>query len=88
MQLPRGLTDLHGPATGSLGLSASRCRSGPHPHEVRWEVTDFDRRRDLSEIVLVESGLDDITRLVDDPALVEVWERMCLPHRVRSAGHP
>ena len=86
--VPRALTDLHGPTTGTIGLPASLFWSGPHPREVRWDVADLDRRRDLYEIVLVEGSLDDITRLIDGPGLVEVWDRMYLPHRVRSAWRP
>jgi hypothetical protein len=88
VQVPRALTDLHGPTTGTIGLPASLFWSGPHPRDVRWDITDLDRRRDLYEIVLVEGNLDDITRLIDGPGLVEVWDRMYLPHRVRSAWRP
>lgn len=83
--VPHALTELHGPTTGAIGLPTTLFWSGPHPRDVRWDVTDLDRRRDLYEIVLVEGTLDDIVRLIDGPALVEVWDRMYLPHRVRSA---
>ena len=36
----------------------------------------------------LEVELDDIVRLIDGPALVEVWDRMYLPPRVRSAWRP
>jgi hypothetical protein len=88
VQVPRALTDLHGPTSGTIGLPASLFWSGPHPREVRWDIADLDRRRDLYEIVLVEGNLDDITRLIDGPGLVEVWDRMYLPRRVRSAWRP
>ncbi len=83
--VPLALTDLHGPTTGAIALPATLFWSGPHPRDVRWDVTDLDRRRDLYEIVLVEGTLDDIIQLVHGPSLVEVWDRMYLPHRVRSA---
>lgn len=83
--MPRALTDLQGPTTGSIGLPAALFWSGPHPRDVRWDVTDPDRLRDLYEIVLVEGTLDDIVQLIDGPGLVAVWDRMYLPHRVRSA---
>lgn len=66
---------------------ATRSGRGGSPY-VRWDVTDPDRRRDLYEIVLVEGALDDITRLIDGPGLVEVWDRMYLPQRVRAAWRP
>ena len=88
MQVPRALTDLRGPTTGTIGLPASLFWSGPHPREVRWDITDLDRRRDLYEIVLVEGHLDDITRLIDGPGLLEVRDRMYLPQWVRSAWRP
>jgi hypothetical protein len=83
--VPHALTDLHGPTTGAIGLPSTLFWSGPHPRDVRWDVTDPNRRRDLYEIVLVEGTLDDVIRLIDGPGLVEVWDRMYLPHRVRAA---
>ena len=86
--VPRALTDLHGPTTGSVGLPANLFWSGPNPRDVRWDVSDLGRRRDLYEIVLVEGTLDDIIRLIDGPGLVEVWDRMYLPRHVRAAWLP
>ena len=88
MTVPRALTDLRGPTTGSVGLPTALFWSGPNPGDVRWDVTDLDRRRDLYEIVLVEGSLADIVALVDGPALVEVWDRMYLPRHVRVAWLP
>lgn len=85
MVVPRALADLRGPAFGSVGLPATLFWSGPDPRAVRWGVTDPDRRRDLYEIVLVEGTLDNIMQLVNGPGLVEVWDRMYLPHRVHEA---
>lgn len=85
MPVPRALSELRGPTTGAIALPASLFWSGPHPRDVRWDVTNLDRRRDLYEIVLVEGTFDDIVQLIDGPALVEVWDRMYLPHRFRSA---
>ena len=86
--MPHALTDLHGPTTGSIGLPMTLFWSGPKPQDVRWDVTDLDRRRDLYEIVLVEGTLDDIVTLIDGPALLEVWDRMFLPRHVRAAWLP
>lgn len=83
--MPRALSELHGPTAGELGLPATLFWSGPDPRSVRWDVADLDRRRDLYEIVLVEGTLDDISRLIDATALIEVWDRMYLPQRVRAA---
>jgi hypothetical protein len=41
-----------------------------------WDLADPGRRRDLYEIVLVEATLDDIQRLVNGDALVELWDQM------------
>lgn len=57
--------------------------SGPAPREVRWDLADPGRRRDLYEIVLAEGTLDDITRLVEARGLIDLWDRMYLP--VKSA---
>lgn len=76
------------PAAGSIGLPARLFWSGPRPREVRWNLADRDRRRDLYEIVLVEGTLDDIVQLIDGKSLVEVWDQMYLPQRVRAAWLP
>lgn len=85
MPVPAALADLRGPTAGAIGLPPTLFWSGPAPRDVRWDVADPGRRRDLYEIVLVEGTLDDITRLVDGPGLIEVWDRMYLPARVRAA---
>jgi hypothetical protein len=71
--------------SGHIALPAELFWSGASPRDVRWDLSDPDRRRDLYEIVLVNGTLDDITRLVSGPSLVEVWDRMYLPPHVRSA---
>jgi hypothetical protein len=88
VQLPRTLAELCGPTSGSIGLPVTLFWSGPRPDGVRWNLVDPARRRDLYEIVLVEGTLDDIRRLVNGPALVEVWDLMYLPARVRTAWAP
>ena len=88
MQVPRALVDLHGPTTGDVGLPVTLFWSGPRPRDVRWNVADRARRRDLYEIVLTEGSLDDIHQLVDGPALLDVWDQMYLPPRVRAAWTP
>jgi hypothetical protein len=86
--VPRALTDLHGPTTGSIGLPARLFWSGPRPREIRWDLAYRDRRRDLYEIVLVEGPIDDIIQSIDGESLVEVWDRKYLPQRVRAAWRP
>ena len=88
VQLPRTLTELCGPTTGSISLPVRLFWSGPRPDGVRWNLADPARRRDLYEIVLVEGTLDDIKRLINGAALVEVWDLMYLPTRVRRAWAP
>lgn len=86
--VPRALAELEGPRTGSVGLPRTLFWSGPNPQDIRWDVTDINRRRDLYEIVLVRGSLDDIVALIDGPALVEVWDRMYLPRHVHAAWLP
>lgn len=86
--VPHALDELRGPLTGDVGLSATLFWSGPRPREVRWDLTDPDRRRDLYEIVLVGGTLDDIRRLVNGASLVELWDQMYVPPWVREAWRP
>lgn len=86
--VPRALDELGGPLVGSVGLPARLFWSGPRPREVRWDLSDPRRRRDLYEIVLVEGTLDDVLALVSGPALVELWDDMYLPPWTRLAWQP
>lgn len=88
MPIPRALDELRGPLKGVVGLSARLFWSGPDPRAVRWDLADPGRRRDLYEIILVEGALDDIQRLVNGDALVELWDQMYLPPWVRTAWRP
>jgi hypothetical protein len=83
--VPGSLDELQGPLVGTVGLPAELFWSGPNPRDVRWDLADQNRRRDLYEIVLTEGTLDDVRRLVDGKALVELWGRMYLPPWVRAA---
>ncbi|MCA1675977.1 MAG: hypothetical protein LC799_28650, partial [Actinobacteria bacterium] len=60
----------------------------PDPRAVRWDLADLGRRRDLYEIILVEGTLEDIRRLVNGNALVELWDQMYLPPWVHAAWRP
>jgi hypothetical protein len=82
--VPHALTDLQGPTTGSVGLPTALIWSGPNPQDIRWDITDPDRLRDLYEIVLVQGTIDDIVELIDGPALVEIWDRTYFPRQVRA----
>jgi hypothetical protein len=62
--------------------------SGPDPRSVRWDLSDHARRRDLYEIVLTEGTLDDVRDLVNPDELIQLWDEMYLPRRVRSAWQP
>jgi hypothetical protein len=86
--LPRALDELHGPLSGTVGLPARVFWSGPDPRAVRWNLADPHRRRDLYEIVLVESTLDDVRELVNANALIELWNEMYLPPWIRNAWQP
>lgn len=83
--MPRALDDLNGPLTGHVGLPASVFWSGPRPRNVRWDLADVRRRRDLYEIVIVEGSIDEMRTLINGPALVELWDKMYLPPWVRQA---
>ena len=86
--VPPALDELQGSLQGSVGLLARLFWSGPHPREVRWDVADPTRRRDLYEIVLVEGTLDDVCELINGTELVRLWDQMYLPPWVRSAWRP
>ena len=86
--VPRALDELDGPLVGSVGLPIRLFWSGPRPREVRWNLGDPRRRRDLYEIVLVEGTLDDVRALVNGAALVELWDEMYLPPWTRAAWRP
>ncbi|WP_132123835.1 hypothetical protein [Actinocrispum wychmicini] len=86
--VPHELSELHGPTDGSIGLPARLFWSGPDPRSVRWDLTDPSRRRDFYEIVLVQGTLDDVRELLDGAALIQLWDVMYLPKRVRSAWQP
>lgn len=86
--VPRALHELDGPLTGSVGLPARLFWSGPRPRDVRWDLSDPRRLRDLYELVLVEGTIDDIRALVNGAALLELWNSMYLPPWVRNAWQP
>jgi hypothetical protein len=86
--VPRALDELRGFLEGSVGLPARLFWSGPHPREVRWDLADPTRRRDLYEIVLVEGTLDDIRELINGTELVRLWHQMYLPPWVQAAWCP
>jgi len=86
--VPRALRDLQGSLSGAVALPAELFWSGPEPRTVRWDLANPDRRRDLYEIVLVEGTLDDVQRLVNGHALLELWDQLYLPPWVRAAWRP
>jgi hypothetical protein len=86
--MPSSLDELRGPLDGVVGLAARVFWSGPDPRNVRWDLADRSRRRDLYEIVLVEGTLGDIRELVNGPELVRLWEEMHLPPWARSTWRP
>jgi hypothetical protein len=63
--VPHGLDELRGSLQGSVGLPARLFWSGSNPREVRWDLADPIRRRDLYEIVLMEGTLDDVRELIN-----------------------
>jgi hypothetical protein len=86
--VPHALDELRGSLQGSVGLPVRLFWSGPNPREVRWDLADPTRRRDLYEIVLVEGTLDDVRELINGTELVRLWDQMYLPPWVRSAWRP
>lgn len=88
VELPRALTELTGGLSGEVGLPARLFWSGPAPRDVRWDLADPHRRRDLYEIVLTEGTLDDIRALVNGHALVEQWKDLYLPPWIHTAWQP
>jgi hypothetical protein len=86
--VPHTLNELNGPLYGSVSLPARLFWSGPNPRDVRWDLADPDRRRDLYEIVLIEGDLDDVRRWINPDELIRLWDRMYLPPWVRSAWQP
>lgn len=85
VSVPHALDELRGSLEGRIGLPARLFWSGPNPREVRWDLADPIRRRDLYEIVLVEGTLDDVRELINGTELVRLWDHMYLPPWVRSA---
>jgi hypothetical protein len=71
-----------------VGLPARLFWSGPNPRDVRWDLADPTRRRDLYEIVLVEGTLEDVRELINGAELVRLWDQRYLPRWVRSAWRP
>ena len=62
------------------------------PLHVRWsgasKVYDLGRRRDrrrVYEQILSEGNEDDVRRFIDLDQLLELWEELALPRRVRRA---
>lgn len=86
--VPHALDELRGSLEGSVGLPARLFWSGPNPRQVRWDLADPNRRRDLYEIVLVEGTLNDVRELINGAELVRLWDQMYLPPWVRSAWRP
>lgn len=86
--VPHGLDELRGSLRCSVGLPARLFWSGPNRREVRWDLADPIRRRDLYEIVLVEGTLDDVRELINGADLVRLWDQMYLPPWVRWAWRP
>ncbi|MGH3788237.1 MAG: hypothetical protein ACRDRG_17205 [Pseudonocardiaceae bacterium] len=86
--VPHALDELRGPLQGTVGLPARLFWSGPNPREVRWDLADPIRRRDLYEIVLVEGTPDDVRELINGTELVRLWNQMYLPPWVRPAWRP
>lgn len=86
--MPHGLDELRKALHGSVGLPARLFWSGPHPRDVRWDLADPGRRRDLYEIVVVQGTLDDVCELINGTELVRLWDQMYLPPWVRSAWRP
>jgi hypothetical protein len=88
VSVPHALDELQGSLQGSVGLPAGLFWSGPNPRDVRWDLADPTRRRDLYEIVLVEGTLDDARELINGTELVRLWDQMYLPPWVRAAWRP
>jgi hypothetical protein len=72
VSVPHALDELRDSLQGSVGLPArlfwsgpNPLWSGPNPREVRWDLADPIRRRDLYEIVLMEGTLDDVRKLIN-----------------------
>ncbi|HEX5252622.1 MAG TPA: hypothetical protein VFW69_01895 [Mycobacterium sp.] len=88
VSVPHALDELQGSLQGSVGLPAGLFWSGPNPRDVRWDLADPTRRRDLYEMVLVEGTLDNARELINGTELVRLWDQMYLPPWVRAAWRP
>lgn len=53
-----------------------------------WDLRDRDDRRRLYENLLVAGDADQIMRWVDGALLVDVWDELNLPPRIRAAWEP
>ena len=78
---PAKLRDLAGPTAGTITLPLQIDWGPPRPYDMASEVD----RRILYERVLREaSSTDEVCRFVDGAALLEVWNLLWLPARVRT----
>ena len=53
-----------------------------------WDLRDRDDRSRLYENLLVAGAADQIMRWVDGALLIDVWDELNLPPRIRSAWEP
>jgi len=70
---------------GVVELPARVSWSGPTR---RWDLSDRRQRAQVYEIVLSEGTDDDIRRLIDVDALLDLWDDMWLAPHVRRAWAP
>lgn len=67
--IPASLSDLHGPTEGTVSLPLHLCWSGP----TRYDVTQFNQRLRLYQIVIAEGEVDDLQAFLDAGHLMTVW---------------
>ena len=88
VELPRDLSELRGPTSGTVRLPLRLYWSGPDPQHVEWDLGVPQRRARLYEIVLREGTLDDQRALIDGAELARLWDSLYLPPHVRQAWQP
>lgn len=88
VELPRDLSELHGPTTGVIRLPLRLYWSGPDPERVEWDAANPADRRWLYEIVLREGTLDDQRELINSAELARLWDSLYLPPHIRRAWQP
>jgi transcriptional regulator with XRE-family HTH domain len=52
------------------------------------DLAERRQRARIYETVLREGGADDISRIVDGVLLVDLWDELVLPHRIREGWQP